>query len=87
MCLRSSLESFSQASSYSLSIVVRYVGTCGGCGFLVQNKAMIPVVWHRVPELITVSILKHFGLYTSLSLYQMIRFMYFGVNLLCYDWH
>lgn len=43
--------------------------------FLIGTKAMIPVVWHRVAKLITVSILEDLVLYRSLSLYHPVRIL------------
>lgn len=55
-------DSWSQTSSYSPSLHVTSVEVGGGCRFVLRNKAMIPVIWYSVEELIAVSILEGLGL-------------------------
>lgn len=42
------------------------LGAGGGCMFLLQDKAMTPVAWHRVAQRIAVSILEYLVHYSSL---------------------
>lgn len=41
---------------------------------------MIPVIFHRLAKLITVSILKDWGIDSSLSLYCAFKVLWFGKN-------
>lgn len=61
------------------------IGTGGGCRFIIGNKAVVPVIWHRVTKLNIISTLAKLGLHSSVSIYSVIIGLWFGVNLLVHQ--
>lgn len=59
----------------------------GGCGFLIRNMAMIPLIWYRVAKLSTVSIPADMELYRSLSLYYPLLVLKFELYTLSHEMH
>lgn len=80
----STLESYNQASIPCHHIMASSVATGGGCRFLIGSEAVIPEIWHRTANLVTVSNLEDWRVFISLNVSYTTTIQGFGASTASY---